>query len=77
MDLPQTININPVYQLRLSAEANKPSWLCAHVNAKVTDPENKRYNCLKCNPRGGNMRRISQLQIHNALQKISVNTDIN
>jgi len=77
MDLPQIINNNPVYQLRLSAEANKPSWLCDHVNAKVTDPENKRYNCLKCNPRGGNIRKISQVQIYTAVLKNSANTNIN
>lgn len=77
MDLPQTIINNPVYQLRLAAEANKPSWLCDHTNAKVTDRENKRYNCTKCNPRGGNIRKISQLQIHSAVLKYSVKTNIN
>lgn len=77
MDLPQIININPVYQLRLAVEANKPSWICNHVDAKVTDRENKRYNCSKCNPRGGNIRKVSQLQIHSAILKNSVNTNLN
>ena len=58
MDLPVTIINNPLFALRIAAISTKPSWLCSHIDAKVTDFETKRYFCMKCNPRGGAMRRI-------------------
>jgi hypothetical protein len=68
MDLPLVIKLNPLAALSVNTPSNKPSWFCNHPNAKVTDPTTKRYNCLKCNPRNGAVRKVSQEQILGALK---------
>jgi hypothetical protein len=68
MDLPSVININPLNTLKILGPPNPPSWLCAHPQAVITDPTTKRYTCLKCNPRGGKVKKFSQLDIASALK---------
>jgi len=68
MDLPYVVKANPLQALNINAQPNKPHWLCDHPCAKITDITTKRFNCLKCNPRNGAVRKVSQEQIMGALK---------
>ena len=56
MDLNKIIK-NPFFGVKTEG---RPSWLCKHSEAKVTDHDNKRFICFKCSPLTGVVRIISQ-----------------
>jgi hypothetical protein len=67
MDL-NKITQNPAFGI--TNKEDRPNWLCAHQDAKVVDYINKRFICVKCSPKTGFVRKVSQTQI---LSNISSN----
>jgi len=62
------LTLNPLFGLK--SELNRPTWVCKHSEAKITDYLNKRYLCIKCNPKNGRVKicpqalYMSVLRIH-------------
>jgi hypothetical protein len=48
------LKLNPLFGLK--SEENRPPWVCKHSEAKITDYVNKRYICMKCNPKNGRVK---------------------
>jgi hypothetical protein len=48
------LTLNPLFGL--NSDENRPHWVCRHSEAKITDYLNKRYVCLKCNPKNGRVK---------------------
>lgn len=48
------LTLNPLFGLK--SEENRPQWICKHSEAKITDYVNKRFICIKCNPKNGHVK---------------------
>jgi hypothetical protein len=70
MDLKSSIiKTNPLKELGINSLPDRPKWMCIHSDAKVTDYEKHRYNCLKCNPKGGGVNKYFQPAIVDIIHK--------
>jgi hypothetical protein len=69
MDLPTIISENPLQTANINTQPDNPEWLCKHAGAKVIDNITRRYYCLKCNPKGGRIRKCPQPLFLSVLRK--------
>ena len=61
------LTLNPLFGLK--SKENRVTWICKHSEAKITDYTNKRFVCLKCNPKSGHVKICPQSMYMSVLRE--------